>query len=212
MAAFVEFLRTLLADGRVVLRERPAAEPAERAEARVLLADAYDDCRLDVAGPPLPFDEGTALGMAERLGLACWFLLRHDEPPEAVERALAPPPPPASAAQHLSADLVLRFLPQVHRRARALDAADALTRRLTELLLDWPLSGVLSDVEEAPRTAPVFDGHPGLLLLYAERLAVRPRPAWVPAGPALPYVELAFAERNLPAPAPLPAATPSGQT
>ena len=234
MAAFVEFLRTLLADGRVVLRERPAVEAAERADARVLLADAYDDYRLGVAGPPLPFDAATALGMAEWLGLACWFLLRRDEPPEAVERALAPPPPPTSAAQHLSADLVLRFLPQVHRRARALDAADGLTRRLTELLRDWPLSGVLSDVEEGPRNQrtedrgqrtdcppPVlcplssvlwFDGHPGLLLLYAERLAERPRPAWVPAGPALPYVELAFAERNLPAPVPLPASAPSGQT
>jgi hypothetical protein len=212
MASFVEFLRTLLTDGRVVLRQRPAVDAAERAEARVLLADAYDDYRLDVAGPPLPFDAATALGMAERLWLACWFLVRRDEPPEAVERALAPPPPPASAAQHLSADLVLRFLPQVHRRARALDAADGLTRRLTELLRDWPLSGVLSDVEEGPRVPPEFDGHPGLLLLYAERLAERPRPAWVPAGPALPYVELAFAERNLPAPAPLPTGAPSEQT
>lgn len=212
MASFVEFLRTVLTDGRVVLRQRPRIEAAERAEARVLLADAYDDYRLDVAGPPLPFDAATALGMAERLWLACWFLLRRDEPPEAVERALAPPPPPASAAQHLSADLVLRFLPQVHRRARALAPTDGLTRRLTELLRDWPLSGVLSDVEEGPRTAPLFDGHPGLLLLYAERLAGRPRPAWVPAGAALPYVALAFAERNLPAPAPLPAGAPAEQT
>src|SRR5438270_4560145 len=142
MASFVEFLRTLWPDGRDVLRQRPAVEAAERAEARVLLADAYDDYRLDVARPPLPFDAATALGTAERLWLACWFLVRRDEPPEAVERALAPPPPPASAAHHLSADLVLRFLPQVHRRARALDAVDGLTRRLTEWLQDWPLSGV----------------------------------------------------------------------
>jgi len=212
MTPFVEFLRALLTDGRVVLRQRPAVEAAERAEARVLLADAYDDYRLDVAGPPLPFDAPTTLGMAERLWLACWFLVRRDEPPEAVERTLAPAPPPASAAQHLSADLVLRFLPQVHRRARALDAADGLTRLLAEWLRDWPLSGVLSDVDQPPRTAPEFDGHPGLLLLYAERLAERPRPAWVPAGPALPYVELAYAERNLPAPVPLPAGAPSGQT
>jgi hypothetical protein len=205
MAAFVEFVRQLLTDGSVVLRQRPAVEAAERAETGVLLAEAYDDYRLDVAGLPLAFDAATALGMAERLWLACWFLLRRDEPPEAVEKALALPSPPASAAKHLSADLVLRFLPQVQRRARALDAADGLTRRLTELLRDWPLSGVLSDVEEAPRVPPEFAGHPGLLLLYAERLAERPRPAWVPAGPGLPYAELAFAERNLPAPVPLQA-------
>jgi hypothetical protein len=43
-------------------------------------------------------------------------------------------------------------------------------------------------------------GHPGLLLLYAERLALRPRPAWALHGPAREYVELVFSEKGMPTP------------
>ena len=62
------------------------------------------------------------------------------------------------------------------------------------LLRQWPLTGVLADVAEEPLTPPEFDGHPGLLLLYAERLARHEKPAWVPHGKAFEYVELVFRE------------------
>jgi hypothetical protein len=205
MAAFVDFAQQLLTQGAVVLRERPRQTPPDRAEAGALLRRAHADCRLDVAGPLLPFDADAALSAAERVWWACWFLVQRGEPPEELDRCLAPLPAPTAAAQHLSADLTLRFLPQVHRRARALAADDPLTRRLEDILRRWPLSGVLADVGEAPLTPVEFAGHPGLLLLYAERLAGNVRPSWVPGGPALEYVELIFAERDLPVPAALPA-------
>jgi MoxR-vWA-beta-propeller ternary system domain bpX4 len=204
MSAFLEFLNGLLAEGAVRLCGRPVLQAGERARAAERLATAFAGYRLDVAGPPVPFDAEAALAAAERLGLACWFLLRRTEPPGELVKCLTLPEPPRSAAEHLSADLVLRFLPQVHRRARALAPDDVLTGWLARLLRQWPLTGVLSDVEEGPATAVELDGHPGLLLLYAERLAVNLRPAWVPRGPALGYVELVFAERGLPVPAPLP--------
>jgi hypothetical protein len=204
MAAFPFFVRRLLDDGCAVLREPPPdlAAPArqgERAAVLELLAAAFADYRLDVAGELLPLDERAALAAAEFVGWSCWFLLHRQEPPEAVERCLALPRPPTTAAQHLSADLTLRFLPLVHRRARAVSACDPLTRALEQLLRQWPLSGVLADVLEAPLTPAEFGGHPGLLLLFAERLADNLRPAWVPDGLALEYVELVFEERGLPA-------------
>jgi hypothetical protein len=79
-----------------------------------------------------------------------------------------------------------------------------LTRCLAELLRRWPLTGVLADLEDGPLAPVELGGHPGLLLLYAERLAESPRPAWVPRGPALPFVEMVFAERGLRVPAPPP--------
>jgi hypothetical protein len=200
----MEFLNGLLAKGVVRLSGRPVLPPGERARAAERLAAAFADYRLDVAGPPIPFDAGAALAAAERLGLACWFLVRRTEPPEELAKCLTLPQPPRSAAEHLSADLVLRSLPQVHRRARALAPDDVLTGWLARLLRQWPLTGVLSGVEEGPTTPADLDGHPGLLLLYAERLAGNLRPAWVPRGPALAYVELVFAGRRLPVPAPLP--------
>jgi hypothetical protein len=197
MTPYVDFLHRLLTEGTVTLRVCPEVRRSDIPKAAELLAGAYAGHQLEVAGPPIPFDVGAALAAAERLWLACWFLLERGEDPAEVERRLTAMEPPASAAQHLSADLVLRFAPQVYRRARRVDAADLLTKWLERLLRQHPLAGVLSEVEEGPLAPVTLGGHPGLLLLYAERLADNVRPAWVPDGPALPYVEMVFAERGL---------------
>jgi hypothetical protein len=187
MSAFTDFLEPLFNEGSVRLRVKPQTTPAQ--PARDLVARVFADYRLGVAGPLLDFDAGTALAAAELLWFACWFLVSHDEPDAEVERRLTLPDPPTPAA-HLSADLMLRYLPQVHRRARAVDPADRLTTRLAAVLRQWPLAGVLSDIEEGPTTAPDFGGHPGLLLLYAERWVRNDKPAWEPQGPGREYLEL----------------------
>jgi hypothetical protein len=125
---------------------------------------------------------------------ACWFLVRHDQPPEVLDQRLVMPAGPRSPADHLSADLVFRFLPQIHRRARALDPADRLTTLLETVLRRWPLSGVLSTVDQGPEWPLNFGGHRGLQMLYAERLAQNEKPAWIPAGSGFEYVELVWAE------------------
>jgi hypothetical protein len=201
MAAFVDLVRSLL-EGSVRLREPPLLR-ADEHEVVGLLGTAFDDHRLDVAGPPLPFAADCALRAAEFLAWSCWFLLHRGGEAAEVERCLADLPAPRSAAEHLSADLLFRFLPQVHRRARAVDPEDPLTRRLEDTLRRWPLSGVLADLDNPPHGPVELDGHRGLLLLYAERLVERPRPAWMPASPLGRQVaELVFAERGLPLPAP----------
>jgi hypothetical protein len=189
MSALAAFLQRLLYEGKVLLRDRPHPVPSEAGEARAVLAHAYADYRLEVAGPPIPFDAETALAAGELVRQACWFLVHHGEPEEELQRTLHMPTGPATAAQHLSADLVLRYLPQIYRRARAHAPTDQLTVLLASVLRQWPLSGVLADVEEAPMTPLDFGGHDGLMLLYAERLARHKKPAWVPAGRPLEYVE-----------------------
>jgi hypothetical protein len=211
MASFVDFVQRLLEEGVVILHAPPRMERGEQRQATTLLSKAHADFCLDVAGPPIAFDPDTALAAAERLGFACWFLLHRYEAPAEVENCLLPLEPPVSAAQHLSADLMLRFASQVHRRAWRVDATDTLTKRLEQLLRRYPLSGVLSDIEEGPLTPLHLDGHAGLQLLYAERLADNMRPAWVPEGPAFAHVELVFAERGLQVPVPL-ASAPANET
>jgi hypothetical protein len=202
MSPFADFLRELLDEGTARLRQRPVVAAPDREAAGKVLAAAYADYRLDVAGPPGeqsigPFEPKTAIDAAELVWRACWFLLDHSDPPQELERDLALPPP-TTPAQHLSADLVLRFLPQVYRRARGVAAADVLTGLLGRVLRQWPLTGVLADLSEAPLTPVETLDHPGLQLLYAERLAENPRPVWVPSGgPAFEMVELVFAERGL---------------
>lgn len=196
MTAIDELVRALLDHGRARLRRPPRVTDADHESVVGLLTCAYHDHRLDVAGPLLPFVPETALRACEFTLWACWFLVHHDEPPAAVELLLSLPPPPRTPADHLSGDLTFRFLPAVHRRARALDPSDILTQRVEALLRRWPLSGVLADLDHGPDGDVAF-GHAGLNLLYAERLAARVRPAWVVAGDAAEAIELVFHQKGI---------------
>lgn len=190
MSSLADFLESLFDDGAVTFSARPTVAPEDRRAARELLDRVYAAQRLSVAGPPVAFDADAALATAEFLRWACWFVVYRDEPAAEVDRLLAALPEPRTAAQHLSADLTFRYLPQVHRRARALNPDDVLTARIEEALRRFPLSGVLADVAAAPTTGLEFDGHPGLQLLYAERFVKRPRASWRPAGRTGEWVEL----------------------
>ncbi len=98
---------------------------------------------------------------------------------EAVARAM--PRPLLTAGEHLSADVSFRFLPQVYRRARSMSPGDRLARTSSaDLRRAWPLSGVLSDLEEGPKDVGDLGGTPGLYTGCAERLARDEKPAWMP--------------------------------
>jgi hypothetical protein len=200
MSALPEFVESLFANGEVTFTERPVTTPAERTQTIDGLRRAYRIHNLDLAGPELPFQEATALACAELLRRACWFLIDRTETPEVVTQALVLPPP-RSPAEHWSADLVLRLLPVPLRRAQAIAADDPVAVQLTQIARQWPLSGVLTDIADAPQSPLEFGGHPGLLMLYAERLAENPKAAWVPEGVAYDYVELVFREAGKSIPA-----------
>jgi hypothetical protein len=188
MALLAKFLREVLQAGRLVLRE-PLPSQTDP-DALPLLADAYRRHALEVAGPPIAFDGRTALAAARVLYQAGWYLLNSNEPVKAAH--LRMPAEPRTAAQHLSADLLLRYLPAVHRRARALRPNDELAAALANLLRRWPLSGVLADIADEPLTPTDFDGHAGLCMLYAERFVRHEKAAWFPTGRASEAVELVW--------------------
>src|SRR5260370_11925110 len=118
------FVQRMLTDGSVVLRERPVIRPEEHRQAAAWLQSDYADFRLDVAGPLLAFDADAALRAAECCRSACWFLVDHGAEDAEVEAEVKMPSPGGDPAQHLSADLVLRFLPHTYHPARAIAAAD----------------------------------------------------------------------------------------
>jgi hypothetical protein len=171
------------------LRAAPRHPPAD--DATGVLERAYRVHRLSVAGPLVPFDAPAALAAAGLVQHAAWYLLNPGAPIEQPE-CLRLPVAPTTAAQHLSADPVLRLLPILLRRARAGSSADVLPKALADVLRRWPLSGVLADLSDGPLTSLDLGGHPGLQLLYAERLARHERPGWFPAGAAAAHVELVW--------------------
>jgi len=198
MNTLPEFLHDLLWQGEAHFHERPPVQvsPKEQGEAAALLEQAFAVHRLEVAGPVIAFDRDTAVKAGELVRQAAWLLVDRSVPETELGKALQALPPPVSPAQHLSGDLVLRFLPAILRRAKVRGPEDVLTIFLTDILRTWPLTGVLSDVEEAPRTGLDFSSHSGLLLLYAERLARNAKRNWMPPPEAFEFVELVWKEEQ----------------
>jgi hypothetical protein len=162
-------------------------------QALALLGQTYGRYCLDIAGSPISIDGHIAVAAARFVNLSAWYLVRHDVGKNDLQRDLIMPDRPTTPSDHLSADLTFRFLPQIYSRARARAPDDALTQTLALTLRSWPLSGVLSPIDEAPLSPLAFGGHTGLALLYAERLAQNNKPNWHPvAGLARDYVELVY--------------------
>jgi hypothetical protein len=190
----VHFLRELFAEGKIVFHKPPDPEPAKDNQTLAMLQEAFKNYQLNVAGPRIPFEAKTALHAARFVEMASWFLVSFQEGEEIMAQALAFEEIPRTAGQHLSADLVFRYLPVVLRRARALGTRDRLGELVENILRRWPLSGVLADLPEGPLTGLDFSGHSGLQLLYAERLAEHWQPAWVPPPAERGYLELVWTE------------------
>lgn len=188
MAAFSEFLRPLLEEGKVVFGPGDAADVRPTDHDVAAMARAFAGFALSVGGPPIAFDARAAREAAALVRRACWALVDAEQSPAELRRALAMPTGPDSPAEHLSADLTLRYLPQVRARALAIAPNDPLGGILGDILRRWPLSGALSDIEAAPTGPTDFGKHPGLLLLFAERVAAHDRPTWRP-DPSSPAYE-----------------------
>ena len=186
-----DWLTRVLARGESVLAGPPTLDDRPRVAAT--LRDAYAVHALDVAGPPLAFDERAAVWAADVLAAACWAVASGED-------VRLPDREPATPAEHLSADLLLRFLPGVATRAKA-RGLSRLGDRLADLFRRWPLSGVLAGLADGPVGPVEFGGHPGLQLLYAERQVEAGQPAWVPSeGMALQRLEQVYRERGRPLP------------
>ena len=202
MISFPDWLDRVLSLGESVQDAAPVVTSDERGHVAAILHEAFERHAFDVAGPPVIFDPKMGIAAAEVLARACWLHASSDAS-EAVSLELKAGP--SSASAHLSADVTLRFLPAVLRRARAHQPESRLVKELDRLLRTWPLSGVLAELDGAPSTPTDFGGHSGLQLLYAERLVEIDRPGWVPpTGPGREWVERVYHERGNPVPIQLP--------
>ena len=185
-----QWLQTLFDEGEVVFHGPPEAASGRRSDAVDVVAAAFAIRRLEISGPLLDFDEDVALAAAKYTQMVCWYLVHRDADAAEVARHVARPGLPRTASEHLSADVTLRYVAQLHRRARAIAPEDVLTKSLVDVLRAWPLSGVLSEVDEAPSSGLDFGGHDGLQMLYAERFVGHAPDSWRPQGRTGEYVDL----------------------
>lgn len=109
-----------------------------------LLAMLHDWHRVDSleASSPL-FDEEAAWWGVRMFVRAAWLYLERGTSAQHLDSLLGEPMPHSdSAAAHFSADLTLRWLPDLYTQARAVSPNDPLLAHLRNLASQAPLSGI----------------------------------------------------------------------
>lgn len=167
------FLAALHESGRVRVARPPEPPEVEQAGVAEILTHWDLAVRRELAFTPPAFSLPAASWAALRLYRACQFLVFRDLSAAIVEDHLATAcPEPCSPSVVYSADLTLRFLPDVISLARGIATGDPLVDALHRLARAWPLSSVgclrLEPVDPSP-----FLDHPCLRRLYVDRILER---------------------------------------
>lgn len=174
---YVPFLQALFEHGRVVVGTgEPSAEDLQAGDR--VLAEMEARNRLDGPADLPKYERPTARWAAMTVYQSCRLIAIRAISAEEARDLLPPPPVNAdTAADHYSADLTLRFLPDVLRLAEEQSQADPVCKMLRALAHQWPLSSVgIRDLEvNRLRLEPVRNC-PSLLSIYLDRI-VRARDA-----------------------------------
>jgi len=167
------FLTRLFENGAVQVPQFAPISRRERDAACETLIEFESQYRLSLAGIPPSFDPEIACEAAQMLYRVCQCLVyRELEPKEVLPKATLIAGPAGVAAMHYSADLVLRFLPDVWRLAKDASERDPLVQCLSELAARWPLSSVGIPGLSAC-SIDGFAGDRSLLALYVDRIIER---------------------------------------
>ena len=171
--SLTSFLTALHDSGHVRVAEVASATAEEIAGAVSLLQEFDRAARREAAGEPPAYSSETALWAATLFYRACQLLVFRDSGEAAVKAALGGPSPDASDPGAIwSADLTLRWIPDLVALARGISPGDPFVEGLVGLARRWPLSGV--GVREAADADPAaLVAHPALLSLYVDRIFER---------------------------------------
>lgn len=180
IVSVLSFLDALFEHGRVRvgplasdLTEIWSAEDSSAVKSLLLAREIASRCDFPGLAPPFAWDVGRWAVM--QLYLACQFVVYRHVSREQLALSLRVSCPAADdASQHYSADLVLRFLPDLYRIAHAASSEDPLCDCLLQWAAHWPMSSVGMDgvVPDESRVAELCR-HPGLLRVYVDRVVAR---------------------------------------
>ena len=166
------FLHHLLTTGAVTLAGRPTPfEPADLAAAEALLRDYHADDVRERPGAAPAFDVPVALWAAQYLYHTVLLALVRELDETVVLAQLPDFTGEITPAAIYSADLSLRYLPDLLRLAKGLAPGDALVARLHATAGQWPFSfvGAEGGGDAADAEARVL-AHPALRQEYVDRI------------------------------------------
>ncbi len=168
-----DFLQSLFAEGKVVANGKPDTfSRDELRAAEQLLRQYYSENVLEMPARAPAFHAEAALGGAQYLYNAVQLTINRDLDEVAVEQHLAGLPEPASPEIIYSADLTLRYLPELFTLAKGLSPLDIVATKLKDTAACWPFSSVGVDIGSEYVLEKII-GHPALKYAYADRILAK---------------------------------------
>jgi MoxR-vWA-beta-propeller ternary system domain bpX4 len=137
------FLTDLLHGGNVVVPRTISPIAGDDLDASlVLLQELYDQDVLNMPFGPPAFDSNTAVWAAEYIFYVCQLILLRDVDELQLQNYLKAFEGEQSATAIYSADLLLRFLPDLFRLSSGLSPEDPLVANLKQTAITWPYSSI----------------------------------------------------------------------
>lgn len=164
------FITNLVCEGQVTVAAsiNPFSSD-DLADTTNLLLEYYHNDLTDMPGTAPAFHSGTALWAARWIYRTAQLTLLRQPDANTVNELLPVHAPATAAEEVFSADLCLRFLPDLLSLAKGLSPDDPLVQHIFVTAAQWPFSSTGMNI--APSTAlTVITTHPCLLQAYADRI------------------------------------------
>lgn len=165
-----QFILNLLEKGQVVLEGKlKDFSQKELEEASSVLKVYYDHDKMKMPYQAPEFEPGIAIWGATFLYHTMQLSLLRDEDEATVRQYLKVSTATQTPSVIYSADLMLRYLPQLLRMTKGLAPNDILVKCLMETATQWPFSSIGIALTETPHLDPILE-HPSLRGAYIDRI------------------------------------------
>jgi len=167
------FLLDIIQTGQVTVPEKLIDFDSQSSDrSAILLQDYHKTDALHLPGSAPDFHPDAALWAARYIFSTIQLVLLRDSGEDQINHLLVPYEGKKSAEEIYSADLMLRFLPDLFNFASGLSPEDPLVNKLKETAACWPFSSVGIDSVTVSPEVGILE-HPALKQEYIDRIIQR---------------------------------------
>ena len=164
------FIHDLVSEGKVKVHDhiQPFSEK-DLKKCELLLKKMYDQDKINHPLSQPMFSANAAIWAASFIYRAAQFIMLRSAENEEVQSQLALFREEIGANEIYSADLTLRYLPQIYQLAKGLSPEDVLVKCLNEVAVQFPYSSVGIELNQEADHEAILN-HPSLRLVYLDRI------------------------------------------
>lgn len=164
------FINHLVREGQVaVVNQIIPFTPQELQDTQTILEAYYQNDILEIPGTAPAFDADAALWAAGYIYRIVQLAMLREAGKQDILHWLSPYPATPTAASIYSADLCLRYLPDLLSLSKSLAPDDPLMQQIRETAMQWPFSSTGMNLPANGDLTAVI-ASPALLQAYADRI------------------------------------------